>query len=166
MRRIWLLSLFTLGSLTTLSTSGLFAGDDAANLRCEPKSPPFECGTPIPTPTPSPTPDPKPTPVVRDHRTPKPGPIVRDHRKPVVTSGPIIRDHRDHRDPVVVTGPIVRDHRTPVVVTGPTVRDHRTPTYTVPAPTYVPRPKLPRDTSQASGGVVVSTTPKTKSPRP
>lgn len=176
MRRIRFLSLLSLGFLTSLSTTGVFAGDDTATLRCEPKPPLFECGTPTPTP------EPKPTPVVRDHRHPvvTSGPIVRDHRKPVVTSGPIVRDHRDpvvnsgpiirdHRDPVVASGPIVRDHRHPEVATGPTIRDHRKPRkpkdpivsgpYHVPPPVYTPHSV---DTSHASGGVVVTNTPKAK----
>jgi hypothetical protein len=63
--------------------------------------------------------------------------IVRDHRTPVIV--------RDHRKP---TGPIIRDHRKP---TGEIIRDHRTTTG---------NGNVGVDASQASGGVIVTETPR------
>jgi len=178
MRRIWFLSLLAIGLGSVWVAAPAVAGS--------PNSPTILCGTPTPPPHCDPPPhcgtnppsDPvvPATPVVRDHRKPKPGPVVRDHRQPA--QGPIIRDHRttdqgpivrDHR---TEQGPIIRDHRTPQQ--GPIVRDHRTPTYvvptnrppvvnampvnTVPVKSPYKNPKR-QDTSNASGGVVVTQSP-------
>jgi len=160
MRRIWFLSLLSIGLGSVWVAAPAVAGDH--------KPPTIHCGTPTPPPhcdpAPPSSPTPPTTPVVRDHRKPKPGPVVRDHRQPV--QGPIIRDHRTEQ------GPIIRDHRTPQQ--GPIIRDHRTPTYVVPAnrppvvnamPVNTVPVKSPyknpkrQDTGNASGGVVVTQSP-------
>lgn len=166
MRRLWFLSLMTIGLGPVWAAAPAVAGDHKPPVihcgtptpppHCEP---PFHCGTTPPSEPPAPA-----TPVVRDHRKPKPGPVVRDHR--TTEQGPIIRDHR-----TTGQGPTVRDHRTEQ---GPIVRDHRTPIYTVPTirPPVVNTPpvKSPykdpkwQDTSYASGGVVVTQSPVVNRP--
>jgi hypothetical protein len=141
--------------LCVLSISLLTAAQaPTASAHDKPKPPPA-CGTPTPTgpvvcgtPTPTPVPTTGPV-VVRDHRDPV---IVRDHRDP---TGPIIRDHRTPK------GPVVRDHRTQ---SGVVVRDHRTTTTGTWNPAgsagTVVTGSRTVDASQASGGVVVTQSPR------
>jgi hypothetical protein len=141
--------------LCVLSISLLTAAQASTASAHEKPTPPFVCGTPTPTPVPTPGPvvvrDHRDPVIVRDHRDPT-GPIIRDHRTP---KGPIIRDHRDQ------SGQIVRDHRTQ---SGVVVRDHRTTTTGTWKPTgstgTVVTGGRTVDASQASGGVIVTESPR------
>jgi hypothetical protein len=137
-------------SLLTAAGAPIASAHDKPKPTPTPTGPVVICGTPVPNPGPFP-PLPVPTGpvIVRDHRDPV---IVRDHRDP---TGPIIRDHR------TPTGPIIRDHRTQ---SGVVVRDHRTTTTGTWKPagstgTVVTGGRTV-DASQASGGVIVTQSPR------